>query len=532
MRQRHLFVPFTKVDEEKREVSGRMTQEMIDRDGEIWDYAASVPHIKAWSKSFDDATDGKSLGNVRAMHRAISAGKVINIDFNDADQAVDIVTKIVDDAEWEKVKEGIYTGFSQGGNVVRSWRDPSNTKHKRFEVKPSEVSLADFPCVPTATFSYVKLGGATETRRFKKITDPAAAKPVDYADVAGNKLPIFTKTMVRASLALWGQESIRAPYDAKAQETIGRHLREAAQSHGIATVTEKAMLRGDFAKGLYDVSQLASVVQSLAWLQTSARYERDSEGDESTVPDQLCDAVADLLSVLETMIGEEGDELLASLGHISSTTNATEGTMADADKIAAADATIEKVAVADDFVKVSKKAIAKVAEIHAHMTAVHKMMGEGVDKIAGFIGEAGGQAKKIATGADVDDAGAVIEKVAKSEFEKVTGERNDFEKRLGEATEKIATLQLERDGFEKTAGDLAEGVTALTTALEVRKGALRVVDKATDGQAALAATAVVEKTAAADSTKVVADGEVDRGALHTSFKKSFQKPSIQGGVPA
>ena len=102
-----LFAGITKVDEAKRIVMGRAVQEVIDRADEIFDYEKSKPHFQDWSKSFSDDTDGKSLGNIRAMHGKTAAGKVTQIDFNDTEKAIDISAKIVDDNEWKKVLEGV-----------------------------------------------------------------------------------------------------------------------------------------------------------------------------------------------------------------------------------------------------------------------------------------------------------------------------------------------------------------------------------------------------------------------------------------
>src|SRR5690349_13151542 len=140
-----LFVPITKVDVEKREVWGRAVQEEPDKAEEVFDYDSSKPLFQAWSAEFEKATDGKSLGNIRAMHGKVAAGKVIAIDFNDADKAIDVGTKIVDDAEWQKCVEGVYTGFSIGGSYAKRWK---NGALVRYTAKPSEISIVDNPCVP------------------------------------------------------------------------------------------------------------------------------------------------------------------------------------------------------------------------------------------------------------------------------------------------------------------------------------------------------------------------------------------------
>jgi hypothetical protein len=146
-----LFAQITKVDVEKREVWGRACQEVPDRSGEIFDYDSSKPLFEKWSGDIEKATDGKSLGNIRAMHGAVAAGKVIAIQFDDAEKAIDIGTKIVDDAEWKKVQEGVYTGFSIGGKYVKRWKDEGDATKTRYTADPFEISIVDLPCVPTAS---------------------------------------------------------------------------------------------------------------------------------------------------------------------------------------------------------------------------------------------------------------------------------------------------------------------------------------------------------------------------------------------
>ena len=162
-----MFFRLTKVDEEKREVWGRATQEVVDKANEIFDYASSKPFFERWSEGFAKDTDGRSLGNIRSMHSKVAAGKVIHIDFNDAEKAIDIGTKIIDNNEWEKVMEGVHTGFSIGGSYEKRWTDTASGA-TRFTAKPAEISLVDSPCVPTAKFfDVVKADGTTVQKAFK-----------------------------------------------------------------------------------------------------------------------------------------------------------------------------------------------------------------------------------------------------------------------------------------------------------------------------------------------------------------------------
>jgi len=167
MDEMKLFIPITKIDAAKRLVYGVVTAEKPDASGEVCDYASTKPLYQQWSQKFANATDGKSLGNLRAMHGHIAAGKLVEIAFNDDDRQVEICGKVVDDAEWQKVEEGVYTGFSQGGRYLKRWPDPDQPSLMRYTAEPLEVSLVDHPCLPEATFAVIKADGSTELRKFK-----------------------------------------------------------------------------------------------------------------------------------------------------------------------------------------------------------------------------------------------------------------------------------------------------------------------------------------------------------------------------
>lgn len=166
-----LFAQIRKVDEEKRMVYGRAAQEVVDRVGEVFDYTKSKPYFQEWAKSFSEATDGKSQGNIRAMHGKVSAGIVKDLDFNDTDLAIDIGAHINDDQEWRKVLAGNYTGFSIGGSYVGDMitEKMDGKDVKRYVANPSEISIVDSPCIPTARFfEVVKADGALTKVEFQQ----------------------------------------------------------------------------------------------------------------------------------------------------------------------------------------------------------------------------------------------------------------------------------------------------------------------------------------------------------------------------
>jgi hypothetical protein len=175
-----LFLPLSKVDLDRRLVSGVATAETPDRTGEIFDYASSKPYFEQWSAEALAASGGKSFGAVRAMHGPVAAGKLTDIAFDDEAKCITVAAKIVDDDEWRKVQEGVYTGFSQGGRYVKRWPD-AETGLTRYTAEPHEISLVDLPCVPNATFEVVK-NGVIEKRAFAARSETAAVDAVPGAE--------------------------------------------------------------------------------------------------------------------------------------------------------------------------------------------------------------------------------------------------------------------------------------------------------------------------------------------------------------
>lgn len=168
----NLFARLTKVDEEKRLVFGRAVAQVPDKSGEIFDYATSKPYFQEWSASVNKAaktaSGAENLGNVRAMHGRVAAGKLVEIDYNDAEKAIDVAAYIADDNEWKKTLNGVYTGFSIGGGYVKKWNVVEDGKSLRaYTAKPNEISLADVPCIPDCTFFEIrKTDGSTEKKEF------------------------------------------------------------------------------------------------------------------------------------------------------------------------------------------------------------------------------------------------------------------------------------------------------------------------------------------------------------------------------
>ena len=162
------LLPLTKVEEQSDGslyVYGCVTAEEVDRDGEVCDYASTVPYYKAVNDEMSKATDGKNIMPLREMHQLSAVGAGKSIHFDDRNKRIEMGFEVVDRAAVTKVRAGVYTGFSQGGDYVKTW-NANGVKH--YTAKPGEISLVDRGSAPSAVFEYVKADGSKELRKFAK----------------------------------------------------------------------------------------------------------------------------------------------------------------------------------------------------------------------------------------------------------------------------------------------------------------------------------------------------------------------------
>ena len=249
MKNLNLFARISKIDEAKREVWGVAVAEVPDKAREIFDYDSSRPHFEKWSADVSDDTDGASLGNLRAMHGNVAAGKLISLDFDDVAKQINVGTKIVDDNEWQKVLEGVYTGFSIGGKYVKKWADGGLS---RYTANPTELSLVDRPCVPVAKFyDVIKSDGSVEQKAFKAPKALEQLKKYSGEQVfdAGMALEALSTIMY-----IYGKESEEAaeyPDQVAALETVIANLKafiaseiqepDGSADSGIIAMAEKTL---------------------------------------------------------------------------------------------------------------------------------------------------------------------------------------------------------------------------------------------------------------------------------------------------
>jgi hypothetical protein len=135
------FLPITKVDKDRRTVSGYASTPTLDLDGEIVSLDAvkkALPGYWEWR-------------NIREMHTnsAIGVAKEANVDGT----GLFLTAKIVDEDAWQKCLEQVYKGFSIGGKKL------AKTGNTITDIDLVEISVVDRPANPDCRFSVNKRRG-------------------------------------------------------------------------------------------------------------------------------------------------------------------------------------------------------------------------------------------------------------------------------------------------------------------------------------------------------------------------------------
>jgi len=142
-----LSVPFTKVNREKRTVSGFATLDNVDQTGDVVTSEASM-------KAFENFR-----GNLREMHQPVAVGKIVSFkpetyydpaskEFYNGVYVDAYISKGAQDT-WEKVLDGTLAGFSIGGKIIESDNEVNKATGKtvRFikDYALMELSIVDSP---------------------------------------------------------------------------------------------------------------------------------------------------------------------------------------------------------------------------------------------------------------------------------------------------------------------------------------------------------------------------------------------------
>lgn len=324
-----IFLPIAKVDTESRMVYGYASTEARDDQGEI-----------VTKTALDGALgDYMKFANIREMHQlsAVGTAKEAAVD----DKGLYVAAKIIDPRAWEKVKSGVYKGFSIGGKVKE--RNPSDPK-TITALNLDEISLVDRPANPEAVFDcwkrsaladaetaiagIVKALGAAETAIEKGGNEPGdGSKPYgdeDYADPGyqsdkQKRYPLTeggkpSETRIRAAWNYIHKKKNAGKYSAEHLKSIKDKIIAAWKKHidkdgppgaddGKKAI--EAMLR----KSLGTVGRAACAAQELHFLAHQEGIEKEMEGDDSPQAARLKAIVADLIAWCQDGLAEAAEEI-------------------------------------------------------------------------------------------------------------------------------------------------------------------------------------------------------------------------------
>lgn len=190
------FVPISKVDEEQRMVYGIATCETLDKQNEIVDYAATK----------DALGDYSNWRNIREMHKPSAVGTAPILELRDNDKSLYIGAKIVDEQAWLKCKEGVYKGFSIGGEVLDRRMEVNKSTGKPInrvtKYVMNEISIVDRPANPSCRFETVKRDTSIETITI--VEDPLKE---ESARVMEKAITLAKKILSKDELEQLGDES-------------------------------------------------------------------------------------------------------------------------------------------------------------------------------------------------------------------------------------------------------------------------------------------------------------------------------------
>ncbi len=171
-------VPITKVDAEKREVTGILNEEILDKVGDVTDFA----HLKT-------ALEATWPGNIREQHDAKKAvGTRVDLVFEPELKRAVLTARVSKGAPdtWEKVLDGTLKGYSFGGSGRRVTEKTVDGRlvNRLYIDQVAEVSLVDNPACPTALFTLVKsVDGQMADVQPKEPAMPIEKRTIPQADL-------------------------------------------------------------------------------------------------------------------------------------------------------------------------------------------------------------------------------------------------------------------------------------------------------------------------------------------------------------
>jgi hypothetical protein len=527
----NLFARLQKFNAATGEFEAVLADETPDLSGEIFDYTKSKPHFIEWSGNISKATDGKSAGNLRAMHGLTVAGKFTSVTCDDAQKAVVVTGEVIDQNERAKFAKGCYSGLSIGGKYISTWDDPKNPALKRYEAKPTEGSLVDYPCNPNTTFKVLSPEGE-RVQKFATTFDDAESMTKWVASLTGDEKLALAKIAERSDVSpksgtsKYGNVKFADEKNKKYPIDTAAHIRAAWNYINKPHNASK-----------YDAADLKTIKSHIiaAW-----KDKIDSAGPPSAAKDKKADKVAKAAehdAIASVLFGKPGVEKAASaLGDMMGLKKGMYSVARLADLLDSLDCLANGTQFEADIeqdgsvIPAELKQIVKdLGEALLHMAAEEvEELTDSEDEITGvFAMSAKAETQKrddqiAALTAQVTDLTAKLAKAAPGEVS------TELQKKADEALAKVAELTkdlVESMELNKAASARIDELTALVTKLNGEPDTSKlpaktvVVDKSADGGEA--------GDPPAEDVVKNADGTVNAAA--TALRKQLKNPVAING---
>jgi outer membrane murein-binding lipoprotein Lpp len=405
-----LSMPFSKVDKERRIVSGFATLDNLDRQNDIVLPEASL-------KAFQ-----KFRGNIREMHQPISVGKMVGFKedkyfdpetkkFYSGIYVSAYVSKGAQDT-WEKVLDGTLSGFSIGGkmnkfdNAYNAELDKTVRIIKEYDL--FELSLVDSPANQLANFVSIEKMDAADIEKSDTVLEN-----VFWDSTSG--------------LVLLSQnESETSPTTGAQMENIGFVEKNDSEK------TEMIKFLVDSAKGI-NTSKMNKEVSPMT--DTTNDVVEETTVEESQVApeaDATAEAVAEEAVAADVEKSADADEDDVPGTEVAEEADDMSGTEDDEEEVAKSDSVAgEEVSKSDDAI------VSSVAEIKNSITSAFSDLAVTIKALNEQVS---------ALSKSLDTANSEIAAV-KSEVANAKSEFNEFGKRVD---------AVEADTAFRKSGDLGE----------------------------------------------------------------------------
>jgi hypothetical protein len=288
-------MPLTKVDKEKRIVSGFASLDNLDKQDDIVTTEASM------------AAFAKFRGNIREMHQPSAVGKMVSFKeekYFDTESkkfykgvfVSAYISKGAQDA-WEKVLDGTYTGFSIGGRMNK-WDDAYDEKADKTIRVIKEYDLIELSLVDSPANQFANIVSVEKVNGVDTLTGSSANLVVEnvfYDSESG-------------LVTLSANESELSPVTGEEMKNIGFVEKNDSEK------TEMIKFLVDSAKGIRTIKIAKEdnpmTEETTAVVDAPVAKAAEVVNEVEVAPEAPAEAVAKSLEVTEEVVAEKSDAVV------------------------------------------------------------------------------------------------------------------------------------------------------------------------------------------------------------------------------